>query len=241
MRLYIFSLVLLLLCQCESQVVSEEGDIITKRTSQMSLDGYPDDEDWQNRDWIPMDQVWLGTLEDSTDFKGDYKIAWSDKHLLVLARIVDDTLVDYHPDPLDRYWDDDCLEVFVDHNNSDGNHQYNHSAFAYHIDLEGNVMDIGPDSIPHYYNDHVLSKRTTNKDTTYWELAIRIYGEDYVDGEENKQHKLKDGQSIGFAIAYCDNDRSEEREAFIGSVVVEGEDKNKGWIDAGIFGNYTLK
>ena len=46
--------------------------------------------------------------------------------------------------------------------------------------------------------------------------------------------------NIGFALAYCDNDKSEHREHFIGSVAVEGENKNKGWIDAHIFGTLLL-
>jgi hypothetical protein len=46
---------------------------------------------------------------------------------------------------------------------------------------------------------------------------------------------------MGFALAYCDNDTSKERENFIGSVAVAGEDKNRGWIDAGIFGTIVLK
>jgi len=52
---------------------------------------------------------------------------------------------------------------------------------------------------------------------------------------------LKSGKKMGFALAYCDNDHSTERENFIGSTIVEGEDKNKGWIDAGIFGLLRLK
>ena len=35
-------------------------------------------------------------------------------------------------------------------------------------------------------------------------------------------------------VAYCDNDNSPEREHFIGSNKIEGEDKNRGWIDAGV-------
>ncbi|MBW2998850.1 CBM9 family sugar-binding protein, partial [Candidatus Woesearchaeota archaeon] len=48
-------------------------------------------------------------------------------------------------------------------------------------------------------------------------------------------------KKIGFAIAYCDNDTSEHRENFIGSVFVDGNDKDRGWKDAGIFGTIELK
>ena len=46
---------------------------------------------------------------------------------------------------------------------------------------------------------------------------------------------------MGFSLAYCDNDHSPERENFMGSVRVDGEDKNRSWIDAGIFGLLTLQ
>ena len=46
---------------------------------------------------------------------------------------------------------------------------------------------------------------------------------------------------MGFALAYCDNDKSKTRENFIGSVYVEGNDKNRGWIDANIFGTLKLE
>jgi len=47
-------------------------------------------------------------------------------------------------------------------------------------------------------------------------------------------------RGLVFAIAYCDNDHSEERENFIGIVYVAGPDKNRGWIDSGIFQTYVL-
>jgi len=52
--------------------------------------------------------------------------------------------------------------------------------------------------------------------------------------------KLYTNKNVGFALAYCDNDTSKTRENFIGSVKVEGDDKNRGWIDAGIFGTLLL-
>lgn len=42
-------------------------------------------------------------------------------------------------------------------------------------------------------------------------------------------------------LAYGDNDHSPERENFIGNVRIDGTDKNRGWIDAGVFGLLELK
>jgi hypothetical protein len=75
-----------------------------------------------------------------------------------------------------------------------------------------------------------------------WEVAVKLFdGKLYTDDGENIPKILKAGKRIGFALAYCDNDRSAERENFLGNIAVEGEDKNRGWIDAGIFGILELQ
>lgn len=207
-----------------------------------TIDGNPDDADWQTAEWLPLDQVWIGTQPAPTDFSGRYKILWDENNLYVLAEITDDTLIDIHPDGLLKYWDDDCLEIFVDEDASGGNHQYSYNAFAYHIALDGKVVDIRPDESFAYFNDHCLTRRTTSGPTTNWEVAVRIFdGKNYTASGDNIPKMLKAGKQMGFALAYCDNDKSPEREHFMGSVKVEGEDKNRGWIDAGIFGLLTLE
>ncbi|HRK82615.1 MAG TPA: sugar-binding protein [Saprospiraceae bacterium] len=206
------------------------------------IDGMPGDSCWRNLPWYPIDQIWIGDSIDHQDFSGKYKVAWSEDYLYILAEIRDDTLIDIHPDGLAFYWDDDCLEIFVDEDASGGNHQYSHNAFAYHIALDGKVADIGPDSLPHYYDHHIQQRRSTIGNRSRWEVAIALYPDTYRDGaSDNHPVKLHKGKTIGFALAYCDNDRSPERENFFGSVFVPGEDKNRGWIDAGIFAKLPLR
>lgn len=206
------------------------------------IDGDGSDAVWGNAIWQPLDQIWLG---DSTlskaDFSGRYKIAWDQNNIYILAEIIDDTLIDMHPDGLDRYWDDDCLEIFLDEDASGGNHQYSYNAFAYHISLDGRVVDIKPDSAFQYYDDHCLMRRQTSGKTTIWEVAVKTYNDQYTDGEENIPRLLSPGKHLGFALAYCDNDHSAEREHFIGNVPIEGKDKNRGWIDASVFGHLSLE
>jgi len=207
-----------------------------------TLDGKADDSAWQNAEWLPLDQVWIGSPVTPKDFSGRYKVLWDENNLYVLAEITDDTLIDIHTDGLLKYWDDDCLEIFVDEDASGGNHQYNYNAFAYHIALDGKVVDIRPDSAFAYFNEHCTTRRITEGNISTWEVAVNIFdGKKYKDGGENTPKMLKSGKKMGFALAYCDNDHSPERENFIGSTIVEGEDKNKGWIDAGIFGVLRLK
>lgn len=206
------------------------------------IDGAAQDVAWQTAPWLPLDEVWIGQSPAPADFSGRYKLLWDENNLYVLAEITDDTLIDFHPDGLVKYWDDDCLEIFVDEDASGGDHQYNFNAFAYHIALDGKVADIGPDKTPLYLDDHCITRLRTNGHVSTWEVAMKIFdGKKFTPDGDNIPKMLRPGKKMGFALAYCDNDRSPERENFIGSVKVEGEDKNRGWIDAGIFGLLTLK
>jgi hypothetical protein len=220
---------------------SNSFQTVQKRTAPLGIDGFDEEPDWLTAEWRPIDQLWLGTVKDTNDFQGRYKMIWDEGALFVFAEIKDDILLDIHSDPLERYWDDDCLEIFVDEDHSGGNHQYNHNAFAYHIALDGNVVDIGTDSLPHIYNEHIIHKIRQEGKMSYYECMIKLFSDNYRDDTENKAIKLSRNKALGFAIAYCDNDSSSEREAFIGSVPIEGEDKNRGWIDAGIFDSYILE
>lgn len=209
-------------------------------TKSIDIDGLIDAE-WATAVWYPIDQVWLGENLLPQDFSGQYKLKYDKDYLYVLASITDDRLFEQHEDGLYKYWDDDCLEIFVDEDRSKGNHQYNHNAFAYHIALDKKVVDIGTDSTFRYYNDNVKSARRSAGMKHIWEVAVKIYDDGFVDDGDNIPVQLANGKRMGFAIAYCDNDGSAEREHFIGSVMVEGEDKNRGWIDAGIFEELRLK
>jgi len=241
-----FLIILILIISCkkvEKQILktNKRVQIVKKYKEAITIDGNPYEAIWNKTNWSQIDQKWLGDDYTKNDFKGRYKLTWNEKALYALVEIVDDTLFDQHKDPLKLWWDDDCVEVFIDEDNSGGEHQYNHNAFAYHVALDGNVVDIAPEEVPTLYNNHIISKHITNGNTTIWELKINIYNDSFVDGQQNLPVTLKANKKIGFAIAYCDNDTSKERENFIGSEVVEGEDKNRGWIDASIFGTLLLK
>lgn len=45
---------------------------------------------------------------------------------------------------------------------------------------------------------------------------------------------------MNIKLGLCDNDGSELRENFIGSELVADGPKDRGWIDAGLFGSLTL-
>jgi hypothetical protein len=206
------------------------------------VDGVADEAAWQRARWQDITHRWLGPEYPAKDFQGRFKVIWMPARIYVLVEVVDDILFDSHRDPLVQYWDDDCLEIFLDEDHSGGDHQYNHNAFAYHVSLDNQAVDIGTDKLPHNYSHHVQSRWQQRGNKIVWELAIDVYSDAYVDGsDENAPIKLSAGKVMGLMIAWCDNDGSELRENFIGSESAPGEKKDRGWIDAGLFGSLVLE
>lgn len=244
MKNLLFWLIISCLLSCSDRQNSEDQQLLHAKQaiSAPVIDGYGQDACWQNADWHRIDKLWIGKLPHASDYMGKFKVCWDSSYLYILAEIYDDSLTDKHPDGLDRYWDDDCLEVFVDEDASGGNHQYNYNAFAYHISLDGKLVDMGTDSLPHYFNDHGKVNIKTRNRLTTWEIALHLYTDRYNIDSVNIPVKLFEGKSIGFAIAYNDNDKSPERENMIGNIDIKANpDKNRGWIDAGVFGKLILE
>lgn len=212
-----------------------------KAPAPLTIDGIADESIWQQARWQELSQRWLGPEYSSEDFSGRYKVVWTEEKLYILGEFTDDVLIDTHRDPLVQYWDDDCLEIFLDEDFSGGEHQYNHNAFAYHMSLDNKAIDIGTDEKARNYSHHVESRWQQQGDKIVWELAIDIYTDAYVDdSDENVPISLSAGKVMGLMVAYCDNDGSELRENFIGSEAVPSGPKDRGWIDAGLFGALVL-
>ena len=207
-----------------------------------TVEGVAGESVWKRARWQEISHRWLGPEYSATDFRGRFKVVWTTERIYVLTELVDYILFDSHRDPLVQYWDDDCLEIFLDEDYSGGDHQYNHNAFAYHVSLDNQAIDIGTDQRPRSYSHHVQSRWQQRGDKVVWELAIDIYTDDYVDGStKNAPVKLSKGKVMGLMIAWCDNDGSELRENFVGSESAPGEKKDRGWIDAGLFGSLVLE
>lgn len=224
-----------------SDEARETPGVIAKQTNgRPLLDGRAEDACWKNATWYPIDQLWLGEKYTKEDFAGRFKVTWTNQAVYILAEIRDDQLIDIYDDGLERYWDDDCLEIFIDEDKSGGEHQFDYNAFAYHVAIDGKIADFGRDKKPHYFPENVLSVMRSNDDIHTWEVEMHIYDDTYRIGGYNRPVTLRAGKEMGFAIAYCDNDNSESRENFIGSVYVEGKDKNQGYKNADIFGGLKL-
>jgi len=223
---------------------------ITKANIAPKIDGISDDTAWEKANWQQINQAIIGELPDADDFSGRYKVVWTEHKLYILAEIVDDILADRHAHPLESYWNDDTLEILIDEDHSGGDHKQSYNAFAYHIALDNQSVDISPSGKPRLLNDHVQSiwKRSADDSKKIiWEVSMDIYPDTFKDqynkGETHtKPVILEKGKKMGLMIAYCDSDNSDERESFITSydIPAVNGDKNRAYIDASVFETVTL-
>jgi hypothetical protein len=214
------------------------------------IDGDDSDTAWQVAPWRSLTHTLVGSPPTrGADFSGRYKLVWTRDSLFLLAEIHDDILIDGHADPLQGYWADDALEVLIDEDASGGNHQFNDSAFAYHIALDNQVVDIrgnadGSDGKAALYNDHLQSVWKRSAQAPYpliWELRVDIHP-DPAKGGLDRPRRLRAGEVLGFALAWCDSDTPGERTRMVADVdvaAVDG-DRNRLYTDAGSFGRLEL-
>lgn len=222
-----------------------------KTKEKMLVDGIANESSWQLARWQRIDKLILGDKPSNADFSGQFKIMWNEHQLYLLVEITDDILFDQHADPRHLYWDDDCLEIFIDEDASGGNHQFNFNAFAYHVALDNQTVDIaeknedGTDNFV-LLNDHIRSqwrRSESSPNKVVWEVAVDVYGDNFtLDDMSVKPVKLTLGKKLGFMLAYCDNDGSKERESFIGSKDIKAVNGNKnlGYITADVFDKLIL-
>lgn len=196
---------------------------------------------WDRATWAPIDVFWLGSQRPTaTDFSGRYKAMWDAGNLYLLFDITDETLFDATANPLERYWDDDSVEIFIDENKNGGNHQYNTSAWAYHVSILGDIIDFTNTTTVRQLNSHITIRRITAGTKHMWEMSVRIYGENYSDTSTNTQLSLFAGKLMGFSACYNDNDASAQRESMVGSVDTQGHKNDMGYKDASVFGSMRL-
>lgn len=215
-----------------------------------TVDGLADELVWSKAKWQSVDKLTLGSMPTTEDFSARFKVAWTEQKLYLMAEIIDDVLIDTHADPLDSYWEDDTFEIFVDEDKSGGDHLNNYNAFAYHIALDNQAVDINTNGQPQTFNDHIESvwKRSQSQpNKVIWEVSIEIYPDTYQDTQNSDETSvqavtLAQGKEMGLLVAYCDSDSLSGRKHFLGSVDVPAinGDKNRAYIDASVFGDLVL-
>ena len=201
----------------------------------------------------------------AADYSGRFKIVWTYDRLYYLVEIKD-TLLVHGRDPYNHPEDDDCLELFINSNGLGGNHVNNNIAIAYHMKLdEKNAMDYvsgQSNSLPfqneYIKRNHHLNYKIGNLDLTNkrkgidgsciytWEVEMKIYP-DTLPVNDNPDTtppvvpiKLEEGKIMGFAVAYCNAGETGKREYFMGSVFIDGADKNLAYKDASVFAKLHL-
>ena len=239
--LYILFFVLSVPAFCQTQ---KDTIYAVKSEVPVIIDGSDEDACWGEAEWKSIDQVWIpyAAKMAAGDFEGKYKMAWDSAYLYVLVQVVDDMISDDHPNPLQNWWDDDCVEVFIDENRSKGYHEKNNNAFAYHVSTKYDAIDMDSKGSGINYKDHIQVVMDTIGEHTYlWEMAIKIYDASFtVTNPEASRVTLTPEKLMGFTIAYCDNDKTTSRENFIGSMYMTAATANDNYITADYFGSLLL-
>ena len=217
-----------------------------------TIDGYEEVE-WDVAHWQKIDVRWLGAQREypsPEDYSGRYKAMWDSRYLYLLVDITDDVIFDHDRNPLSQQLHiDDTVELFIDEDNSGGNHWNNNAAnaWAYHVSIYKDVVDFGLSGQPVLLNDHIQTAINTQGTRHLWEMRISLYGDQYnfAQGANNTPVTLFAGKTLGFTACYIDNDNSIpesrfERESMMGSVDSQGHRNDQGYINADAFGTMTL-
>ena len=209
------------------------------------IDGSASDNCWAKAEWKPINQVWIPYNAKMTagDFEGKYKVAWDGEYLYLLFEIVDDMLSDDYVNPLENWWEDDCLEIFLDENHSKGDHLLNTNAFAYHISLSYDAIDLNALNKGVNYKNNIKVVMDTIAPNKYvWEVAIKVYDATFtLANPEASRVTLTPKKLMGLTVAYCDNDQTTVRENFIGSMYMTSATANESYRNADYFGSLLLK
>lgn len=196
---------------------------------------------WDTAPWAPIDVFWFGSQNPTAqDFSGRYKALWDSGNVYLLVDITDDVLFDATANPLERYWDDDSVEIFLDENKSGGNHQSSVNAWAYHVGINGDNVDSTNSTSVKLLNDHITVRRVSLGSKHMWEMSVRVYGDNYVDNANNTPVTLTLNKLMGFSVCYNDNDASSFRESMVGSVDTAGHKADQGYVNASVFGSMRL-
>ena len=209
---------------CQLNLVSDmaiskpDGVFRAHRTlSTIKIDCCNNDKTWATADWYDMNYAWMGKPVDSMDYQGRFKLAWNSQHLYVLIEIIDEHLNPTLADGQENYWKGDYVEVFIDEDQSGGIHKFNHQAFAYHVTTEGHTIDKNKLQKTIFLDNHIDVERSNEGHKYLWEMAISLFDNQFDENSTtNIPVKIFNDKSIGFSIAYGDNDGANSRENFMG-------------------------
>lgn len=205
------------------------------------IDGCSKDAIWSKVAWNSMNYNWMGADVDAADYQGKFKLAWDSDYLYILVEVIDDHLNPTLKDGIENYWKGDYVEVFIDEDQSGGNHKFNHQAFAYHVSTDGHAIDKNTLEETVFFDDHLKVERSQEGNKHLWELAVQLYDVSFdQNSDRNESVKIEAQKVIGFSIAYGDNDGNNHRENFMGSKKTHGINNDEGYTHSDVFGQITF-
>ena len=218
---------------------TEDGFFKAHKTkSPIKIDGYSKDRTWSSLNWYDMNYLWMGNRVDSIDYHGRFKLSWDSQYLYILVEVIDDKLNPTLANGLENYWKGDYVEVFIDEDKSGGIHQFNHQAFAYHVSTEGHAIDKNMYKETIFFDDHIEVERSQEGNRHLWEMAIKLFDNQFNENStENTPVEIVNQKSIGFSLAYGDNDGNNSRDNFMGSKKTHGKNNDEGYINSDVFGS----
>jgi hypothetical protein len=216
-----------------------DGNFIAhKSKTPVQIDGCSKDAIWSNVDWYAMNYVWMGDSLEAVDYQGRFKLSWDSQYVYVLVEVIDEKLNPTLENGLENYWKGDYVEVFIDEDKSGGDHKVNHQAFAYHVSTEGHAIDLNTSGKAVFFDEHIEVERSQEGNKHLWEMAIKLFDKHFDENTiDNVPVEIMAQKSIGFSIAYGDNDGNNSREHFIGSKKNHGNNNDDGYINADVFGS----
>jgi len=227
-----------------SETVNEvaDGAFTAAFTSEpIQIDGCSKDSMWSTVEWNSLNYRWMGADPDPSDYNGQFKLLWDANYLYLFVKVEDDSLHSTLADGINNYWKGDYVELFLDEDQSGGNHQFSHQAFAYHVSTEGRPIDRNTNDEIVFFDDHINVMRIQEGTTHYWEMAISIFDDQFDENSTNNTPiPLTSQKVMGFSLAYGDNDGNQSRENFMGSRETHGVNNDEGYITADVFGTMTL-
>ena len=242
-------------------VTLKPGDFIARFVDTPPvIDGVGSDAAWAQAEWQPIAEEWMYNtppnitpVKSPADFSGKFKAVWTADRLYILAEITDDVISTTNTNPYVSPENNDCLELFIDHNESGGprSNENGSNFFTYHLSFNGNNASdyIGTpnnttttDITQRIENGFILRNSHVNytigktPPVYTWEIEMKVYDNTYpARSNPDTTPVTLTGGKMGFAVAYCDADAKNTREHFIGSMPLTGatdDERNKAYRDS---------
>ncbi len=179
-----------------------EGEVnYTEET--ITIDGNDNESIWSAVPEYPIENVFDGSLSDSSDFQGTWKATWDSENMYFLVTVEDDSLVDFSSDDS---FETDAVDIYFDrYNDKDPGAVWENDNGYYRFywnraEITGENVDYSGLEYAHY--------DTTNGFT----MEIKIPLESIRFGHPID---FTNYRALGLDVAYDDSDSEWAREAFI--------------------------